>query len=78
VVPKHKKFGLGLGPGFDSLLKWDYNSPMKKHTDLHVRLPQDLYRVVCEFADRNGYSLNTSFIVLLRKGLTNNAKEQES
>lgn len=78
VVSKHKKFGSFLGTGFDSLSEWDYNSPMKKHIDLHARLPQDLYRVVCEFADKNGYSLNTSFIVLLRKGLTNNAKEQES
>jgi hypothetical protein len=49
---------------------------MKKHIDLHARLPQDLYKAVCEFADKNGYSLNTSFIVLLRKGFATDVKEK--
>jgi len=49
---------------------------MKKHIDLHARLPQDLYRVVCEFADKNGYSLNTSFIMILRKGIAAYGEEK--
>lgn len=54
-------------PLFDSSLKWDYYSPMKNHIDLHVRLPRDLHREIWRLADLHGYSLNTEFIVILRK-----------
>ena len=80
--PSHAKRSQGIPPltpsaFLDFYSKWDYNSPMKNLTDLHIRLPKPIYEQIWRLAQEHERSLNGEVVVALKAYLDAIKKKTE-